>query len=448
MRRCLVLVVLASAANAWAMLPLDKDALRKTSSQDLAPRFERVVLPNGLTVLLDADPSVPGVVVDESFFAGGLFEPPGKSGLAHLVEHLMTSGKGELDYERLLEARGATGFNAFTSVDLMTFRVVVPAEELPLALWVAADRLGALPPALDDAELERNRRIVVEERALRVDDVAYAQASLELYQRMFPAPHPLHGMVIGVPAELASATVADVRAYAARCLVPANGILTLTGNFDPAVARAWVDQTLGRLPGGARLARPALPPTGHRGLSITVTEPRSRRPRVTFAWRFGELMREVADALQFGAQLLMIYTDGAFGMSVRADFDEFLGGALFRFDVTLDHEKSRQDARDDAEGLLRYLTRATSTDDVFGATLLAWDRLAMARLDDPFARAMLLTQLEYLVGDPKAIAHFNERHWALLPWDIAPLARKALDEGRFTLHSRPLNPRPQRAPRE
>lgn len=441
-------LVLMKAGSVWAGGALDKAALRKTTQEDLTPRYERLVLPNGLTVLLSPDRTVPCVVIDQSFFAGALFEPAGKSGLAHLVEHLMSSGAGDADYDRMLTARGATGFNAFTSIDLMTFHVVVPPEELPLALWVATDRLGTLAARIDDAELERNRRIIVEERAVRVDDVAYAAASQELYGRMFPAPHPLHGMVIGVPSELGSATVSDVRAFADRYLVPANGILTMTGNFDPAVAREWLDKTLGRLPGGARASSPA--PSGARPpeLTLSIAEPRSRRPRVTFAWRFGALPIDVIDALEFGAQLLMMYTDGALGMQVRAGFEQFLGGSLFRFDVTMAHEKSKRDGRDEAEALLRYLTRATSTDDVFSAALLAWDRAVMTALDDAAARSAMLTQLEYVAGDPASIARYNERHWALLPWDIAPRVRKVLDEGRFTLHSRPTFPRPRRAPRD
>ena len=132
---------------------------------------------------------------------------------------------------------------------------------------------------------------------------------------------------------------------------------------------------------------PASPPRLQEDLTVSVTEPLSRRPRVTFAWRFSELPRETADALDFGAMLLAVYTDGAFGINVDAGLSEYTGGALFRVDVTLAHAKKKADARDDAEGLLRYLTRATPPVDV-DATLLAWDRFTLlARLDSPTGRA-------------------------------------------------------------
>lgn len=439
-------VVLTTAAHGAP--PLDKEALRKTRSADLTPTIERVVLPNGLTVLLSPVPQASTVVVDVSFFAGAQFEPPGKGGLAHLVEHVMSCGRTpDTDYQSLLEARGAADFNAFTSADLMTFHVVVPPHELPLALWAAADRLLAIPPTIDDAEFDRHRRIVIEERAVRIDDAAYMSAQQALYHQMFPSPHPLHSMVIGSPQELAALTVADAKAFIERCLVPANAIVTLSGNFSAAAAREQVRSTLGRLPSGARLPLPQTPPRVA-GKVVTVPEPRARKPRVTFAWRFGELPVDAASTLDFGAMLVMAYTDGTLGMDVGADYQPFLGGSTFYFDVTLAHEASRNDARNSAEALLRYLTRATAEDAIFGAALLAKDRAQMSALDDPSARATMLTHWEYLVGTGEALARHNERHWSLLPWEIAPVARQWLDRDRFTLHARPLNPLPRRGPRE
>jgi predicted Zn-dependent peptidase len=428
---------------------LDKDALRKTRPGELAPSFERVVFPNGLTLLLSPDPTSGVAVVDVSFFAGTLFEPAGRSGLAHLVEHVVYGGRTpDTDYKAMLEARGGTDINAFTSFDLMTFHTVVPGREVPFALWVATDRLLTRPGAVDDAELERNRRIVIEERAMRVDDAPYATAQAELFRVMFPQPHPLHGMVVGTLAELAAITPGDVKAYIARCLTPANAVVTLTGTFDPVAAKSWAARTLGSLPPGTRLELPRLP--AHAAArTVTVPEPRARRPRVTFAWEFGELPEDIAAVLDFGSMLVRIYTDGALGMSVDAALEPFLGGNTFVFDVVLAHEAAKRDARDSAEALLRYLTRATSEDAVFGAALLQRDRGQLTWLDDPLSRAQQLTHFEYLVGsDAASVTRHTERHWRLLPWDIPVVARKVLDQGRFTLQSRPLNPLPERKPRE
>jgi predicted Zn-dependent peptidase len=444
---CLVCLFLAAGSAIAA--PVDKAKLRKTTSSNLQIEFERFVLANGQTVLLSPDPSATSVIVDQSFFAGALFEPADKTGLAHLAEHMMFSGtSGDTDYKSMLQARGARDLNAFTGYDLMTFHTVVPPEELPFALWVAADRLGTLGPKLDQAEVDRSRRIVVEERAVMLDDVAYGAADIALYTTMFPAPHPLRGMIIGVPEELARVKIADIQQFIGRCLVPANGILTIAGNFDPAVAREWLEKTVGLLPGGSRVATPPGLGRNAQTYTITVSEPRSRRPRVTFAWRLGEVVTEVIDVLQFGALLVMVYTDGTLGIDVRAGLSEYLGGAEFRIDFTMDHDGTKRDTRDNAEALFRYLTRSTAEDEIFAATLLAWDRGTMQRLESLPERARLLTRFEYLVKDRAAIDRYNERHWALRTDQIADIARRTLDVGRMTVHARPTNPRPPREKRE
>ncbi|MHB8877063.1 MAG: M16 family metallopeptidase [Myxococcaceae bacterium] len=441
---------LAASSPARGHTPLDRPSPRKTTPKDVAIDFEKVVLSNGLTVLMSPDPGVSGVVVDMSFHAGSQYEPPGRSGLAHLVEHLMAAGSApDTDYQAILETRGARDFNAFTSMDLMIFRVVVPPGQLPLALWVAEDRLGTLPGRLDQAELDRTRRIVAEERVEHVDDAPFGSLNVALFKKLYPAPHPMHGMTLGAPEELAALTVADIREFVGRCLVPSNGILTLVGNFDPAVARTWLEKTVARLPPGQPVKTPDSLPRMAQDVTVAVTEQLSRRPRVTFAWRFSELPRETADALDFGALLLTIYTDGAFGIDVEAGFAEYSGGAMFRLDVTLAHAKAKRDARDDAESLLRYLTRAVPPNELVDATFLAWDRVTLARLDSPTSRAALLTFLEYLVKRPSDIARYNERQWDLKPDQIQSIARAALERAaRLTVHARPTRPRPPRVERE
>jgi predicted Zn-dependent peptidase len=434
-------------ATGWGADALDKEKLRRTRTADLAPPIDRAQLANGLTLVLSPDPSSSVVVLDVAFLAGTIFEPQGKSGLAHLVEHLLASGSAPaVDYGHLLAARGCVDFNASTTPDLMTFHAVLPPAELPVGLWVSVDRLVSRPPTIDAEEVRRNLRIVGEERALRVEDVAYGIGFEALLGAMFPAPHPMHGMVLGVPAELATVTADEVRAFASRYLVPANGIVTITGNFDPATARALVEQTLGRLPGGARAVAPVFYPADspHR---LTAPEPRSRRPRATFAWRLAELPRDLANVLHFGALLLQVYTDGALGMNVDASFEEFFGYGMFVVNVTLDHEASKTEAYEQAEGLLRYITKGISLDEIFGATLLLRDRMVLSALDGPVTRAAMLSRFEATAAG-EDLAKVNEGHWALMPRDVPELTGKLLAKGRFVLHARPLDPRPLRPPRE
>ena len=259
-----------------------------------AQRFE---LPNGLIVLLAPDRGFSNVLVWTTFRAGTLYEPAGRSGLAHLVEHLMATGPTpQTDYQTLLETRGARHFNASTDFETMQFETVVPAAELSLALWVDADRLGSLPALIDAEQVERNRRVVLQERAVRDVDAPYGLVDEQLFKRLFAAPHPLHGSVAGVPAELAHVTAGDAQTFATRLLVPANGVLTIVGRFDPAEARRLIEDGLGRLPAGRRARIPALPPFGQAMVDAR-QELIAREPRVIEAWRLSRVSHDEALAL-------------------------------------------------------------------------------------------------------------------------------------------------------
>ncbi len=303
MLRILLVVATVLALPSAAGASILEEA-RKTTRQQLSVAVERFELANGLVVLLAPDPSFSSVAVWMTFRAGALYEPPGRSGLAHLVEHCMSSGPtAATNYADLLERRRARYFNATTSIDAMSFEAIVPAEELPAALWVAGDRLVAVPGLLDGPVVDRNRRVVQQERAIRSVDVPYGLIDEHLFRRLYAQPHPLHGGVIGAPAELAAATADDVRGFVSELLVPANGVLVVAGRFDPAVARSLVEEALGGLAPGRRARAPSTPPPPP-ALVDARQEALSRRPRVTMAWRLPNISHTDAAALELGAQLL------------------------------------------------------------------------------------------------------------------------------------------------
>jgi zinc protease len=423
-------------------------APRRSTAADLTPRFERYVTANGLVVLLSPDPGTNGVVVDLSFAAGALYQPPGKAGLAHLVEHVFSSGASpDTDYRALLERKGGLGFNALTTLDRLSFRVLVPPEELPLALWTNADRLGALAPTLTEGELRRHQRVVMQERVHRIDDAPYGGNMVALMRSLFPEGHPARAGVIGSRDEISSLTLDDVKNYQRTLLVPANGVLTLAGNFDPAVARAWVEKTLGTQPSGNAAPAPAKTPARTPDTQVAVTEELARRPKVTLAWTLASPLTEVSEALQFGSLLLTLYTDGFVGMNVNASLLQFTGGNVFVLEVTMPHATDKLEAAGNAEVVFRYLSQAIMPNDLVGATLLAWDRNQMALLESSEARATFLTQWEVLPPDPLHGLGPGERHWAITPDRIQALAGSALRGKRVTIQSRPTHPLPPKVDR-
>lgn len=422
------------------------DRARKTSDAALDVAVERLELRNGLVVLLAPDPSVSRAAVFTAFRAGTVYEPPGRSGLAHLVEHVLASGPTpDTDYAALLEARRAHGFNATTDFDTMTFEVVVPAEELPLALWVAGDRLRAVPALVDDAVVERNRRVVVQERALRDVDAPYGLAREHLFQRLYGPRHPLRGGVIGAPAELAAATASDVRAFVASYLVPANGVLAVVGRFDPAVARRLVEESFGALPPGRRAPEPALPAPPPE-TSVRRDEPLAREPRVTLAWRFPGLPHQDAEALRVGAQFLTFMTDGAWGMRISAQVAEYAGEAALLMELTVPYDEPASVVQDDAVGFLRYLTHRQADPRLMDMANLALDRVAAFELDTLEGRAGILTRVEALAG-PARTGAFLSRHWDFDGGTLRDVASVNLRGPKVVVHARPTRPRPARAER-
>jgi predicted Zn-dependent peptidase len=421
---------------------------RKTDARALAVDVQRSVLPNGLVVLLAPDPTATGVAVWMSFRAGAIHEPPGRSGLAHLVEHLVASGPTPAtDYGALLERRRARHWNASTGFDAMTFEAVLPAEELPLGLWVLADRLVSVPPLVDDALVERHRRVIVQERALVHVDTPYGLVTERLFGRLYPAPHPLHGGVLGVPAELAAVTAEDVRAFVRTHLVPANAVLTIVGRFEPEVARRLVAERLGTLPPGAPAPRPRLPAFAGE-LVEAEREPLARTPRVTFAWRFPELPQDHALALELGSQLLGLLTDGAWGMRLSAGLAEYAGEALFTVELTVPYDEPMSAVHGDVDGFLRLLTHREMPLDFMIAANLALDRYAMLELDGLEGRARLLTRLEERSGSRLTVADRLGRRWELDGSTVRDTARAYLRSPKLVLHARPARPKPARAERE
>ncbi len=423
----------------------DEVVPRRSNAADLTPVFERYVTANGLVVLLSPDPKCNHVVVDLSFAAGALYQPPGKAGLAHLAEHVFSSGAVlGTDYRPMLEQRGATGFNAFTTLDRLSYRVTVPPEQLPLALWTNADRLGALAPMITEEEFARHQRVVLQERLHRVDDAPYGGNSVAMMRTLFPEGHPLRSGIIGSRDQISSLTLEDVKAYQRQLLVPANGVLTLVGNFDPAIAREWVAKTLGTLPAGKKAPTPPPTPGKTAEAKVSVTEELGRRPMVTLAWTLEDPPTELAEALEFGSLLLTISTDGFVGMNVASQFLEFDGGAVFVLQVTMPHEVDKAEAAGNAEFVFRYLSQAIMPQELVSATLLAWDRNLMARLQSSESRATMLTRMEVKPQTPVFGLALSERHWAITPERLQAIAGSALRGHRVMIQSRPTRPLPQK----
>lgn len=209
--------------------------------------FTDRTLPNGLRVLLVEDHRVPSVSINVGYRVGGKDDPPGRSGFAHLFEHLMFKGTKNTRPEtidRLTEDIGGLN-NAFTADDITNYYEVVPSNYLETLLWAEADRLGSL--AVTEEHFHTERDVVIGEYDQRILAEPYGMLD-ELVNRESFVAHPYKRGVIGDPENLRAATLEDVVAFHRTFYRPDNAVLVVVGDFDPAQANAWIDKYFGRIP--------------------------------------------------------------------------------------------------------------------------------------------------------------------------------------------------------
>lgn len=214
--------------------------------------IERHRLSNGLRVVVHPDHALPLVAVNLWYHVGSKNERPGRTGFAHLFEHMLFQGSahvGTNDHFRHLQSIGGVA-NGSTWYDRTNYYETVPSHQLDLALWLESDRMGFLLPALDQKKLDTQRDVVMNERRQRVDNQPYGRPYERLFELLFPPDHPYHWPVIGTMEDIAAATLEDVRHFFRTYYVPRNAVLTLAGDVRPDDAFARVERWFGELPSG------------------------------------------------------------------------------------------------------------------------------------------------------------------------------------------------------
>ena len=229
-------------------------ALSLTTSAAVRPpklQYEMFTLSNGLTVVLSQDHSTPIVHAQLAYHVGSKNEKPGRTGFAHLFEHMMFKGSKNLEPEGHTSMLSSIGgqVNAYTTDDETVFWATVPAQYLPLVLWLEADRMATL--RIDEATFRNEREVVKEERRLRVDNQPYGSLNEIIYDHAFTT-HPYKHSTIGSMVDLEAASIDDVRDFYETYYVPSNATLVLVGDFDLEQARQLVEQYFGRVPAAER----------------------------------------------------------------------------------------------------------------------------------------------------------------------------------------------------
>lgn len=264
------------------------------SSSDASPKlrvpeikYETYTLPNGLQVILTEDHRLPIVGVDLWYHVGPVKERVGRTGFAHLFEHMMFEGSknvGEMSHFRYLEAAGASGINGTTSFDRTNYFETVPSTQLELALWLESDRMGFLLDTLDREKLTNQRDVVRNERRQSVENRAYGLVDEALVNTLFPKDHPYHADVIGSHADVEAARLEDVREFFKQYYAPNNATIAIAGDIDKEKTKALIEKYFSPIPKGPGVPRVDVEtPAISSEKRITVTDA-VQLPKVAFGW--------------------------------------------------------------------------------------------------------------------------------------------------------------------
>ena len=251
-------------------------------------------LANGLFVTLSEDHTAPIVAVNLWYHVGSANERAGRTGFAHLFEHMLFQGSANVasnEHFELVQRAGGT-LNGSTWLDRTNYFETVPSNQLALALWLEADRMGRLLPAMTQQKLDTQRDVVKNERRWSVDNQPYGTWWEKLPALAFPPEHPFHHSLIGSMEDLSEASLDDIRHFFATYYTPDNAVLSIAGDFDPAEARRLVEEYYGPIPRGT--GRPPLPP-----MDVPAT--------------FGESRREVVEDAVMLPRLYLAFRSPVFG---------------------------------------------------------------------------------------------------------------------------------------
>jgi zinc protease len=266
--------------------------------------FTKHTLANGLDVILHEDHSCPIVAVNVWYHVGSKNEVPGRTGFAHLFEHLMFEGSQHHDrgYFQPLQGAGAS-LNGSTNADRTNYWEVVPDGALELALWMESDRMGYLLPALTEAKFTNQRDVVLNERRQNYENRPYGLAAMAMLAALFPPDHPYHWATIGEIADLQAARLDDVHAFFQHYYHPANASIALAGDIDSAAALALVRGYFEDIPAGPRVA-PVRAAASLAGDARLLLEDRVELPRLYQAWLTPAMFADDDAELDLAADLL------------------------------------------------------------------------------------------------------------------------------------------------
>jgi zinc protease len=413
-----------------------------------APRisFEKYTLPNGLQVILHEDHSTPIVVVNTWYHVGSGDEQVGRTGFAHLFEHIMFMGSQNVPvgmFDKWLEAAGADN-NGSTTEDRTNYYEVLPSNALELALWLDADRMGWLLPTMDLPKLDLQRDVVKNERRQSYDNVPYGRADETILAALYPKSHPYSWPVIGSMADLSAATLDDTKNFFRSYYAPNNASIAIAGDFDPVKAKQFIAKYFGPIPRGPTTTkRTSVPPVVIPRDMFLVLEDKVQLPRLYYTWHSVKAFSPDDAALDLLALIIandknsrlykkLVY-DLQVVQAVRAVQDGSRLDGRFQIDVLPKPEQ----ATADIDKLVQAEIAGVINNGITQRELVRAQNIYRARFIDRLAsvlgKADGLNAYNYFVGTPDFVQQDAARYEKVTTADIQRVARTYLGRPKIVL---------------
>jgi zinc protease len=402
-------------------------------------QFEKYTLPNGLEVILREDHRLPIVAVNLWYHVGPANEAAGRTGFAHLFEHLMFQGSKHTPHDshfQMLEAAGATGINGTTDFDRTNYFETVPSNRLELALWIESDRMGYLLDAIDEKEFANQQDVVRNERRQTTENRPYGNADEALVHLLYPQNHPYYANVIGSHADIQAAKLEDAREFFKRYYAPNNASIAIVGDFDPAMTKRLVEKYFGPLKRGA-----AVPPINVQTPKITmerrkVVSDRIELPRVYMAWltpsifKPGDADAVIAGAILGGGRASRLYQklvyEKQIAQNVEAYQQSLLLASQFQIEATArpGHTAEELEAAINAE-LDSLRTKPVEQREIDQARNTI-ETQTIGRLENLNGVANMLNEYNHYLKTPDYLQKDLERIRAVTPASLMAFAREQL----------------------
>ena len=416
-----------------------------------AVAFAKHTLPNGLDVILHQDRSIPVAAVNVWYHVGSKDEEPGRTGFAHLFEHIMFRGTKhhKASHFEPLQKIGAT-LNGSTNGDRTNYWEDVPSNYLELALWLEADRMGFLLDALDQDGFDTERDVVKNERRQSYENRPYGMAQWHIQQALFPLPHPYHWMTIGSQEDLDAASLEDVKDFFRRYYAPSNASLSIAGDIDPDAALELAHRYFGDLDPGQparRTGRADSPLSGRIDLQMT---DRVTLPRLYAVWpapanlsgddAAGDILSAIlADGQSSRMYRALVYDKQlAQNASVRYHAAEIAG--QFRMELTPAAGHTLDEVEAAAEDVLHSIAADPPTDEEFERAV---NRIEMqhyrtlSRVGGFGGRADALNFFNVYTGDPGRLNTIMDEYRAVTPDEVRRVHQRILSGGQVRMRVLP-----------